>query len=246
MASELVTVCLDGVDGRDYADALTAALARYGEDSDDPRWESQWRVAGGDDGLPLPDGYAMDFRVLVEADLCAGAPRGMLDLDGAWAAAAGAAGRLWDTWQEFAAAYPKARSLEDFYTESATDPVGYDSLRAAADYAAQPVVVAAPFRADGRAPTSEPPSLELDPVGWFGLARGEYAARRAARRLPTAGLLTREGEWLDPDLVRRHGASAAEKMISFFHGRLAYFAHADTYLRGLPPDCFVVRVRVRT
>lgn len=37
MASEIVTVCLDGVDGRDYADALAAALARYDEDSDDPR-----------------------------------------------------------------------------------------------------------------------------------------------------------------------------------------------------------------
>lgn len=245
MSSEIVTVCLDGVDGRDYADALAAALARYDEDSDDPRWESQWRVSGGDGGLPLAVGHAADARVLMVDGVCAGAPRALLDLDGAWAAAAAAAGRLWDAWQEFAAAYPKARSLEDFYADSAADPVGYDSQRAAADYAAQPAVVAAPFLADGRAPTSEPPSLERDPVGWFGLARGEYAERRAARLLPTAGLLTREGEWLDPDQVL-HGASAAESMINDFRYRLAYFARADAYLRGLPPDCFVVRVRVRT
>jgi hypothetical protein len=238
-----VTVCLDGVHGRDYADSLATALARYDEDSDDPRWEAQWRVGG--DGLPLLPGHATDARVLWADGICAGAPRGLLDLDGAWAAAAAAAGRLWDAWQEFVAAYPKARSLEDFYIESAADPVGYDSEQALADYAAQPVVVAAPFWADGRAPGSEPPSLERDPVGWFGLARDEYAERRAARLLPTAGLLTREGEWLDPDQIL-HGASAAEKMLNDFRNRLAYFAHADAYLRGLPSDCFVVRVRVRT
>jgi len=243
VASEIVTVCLDGVDGQDYADALAAALARYDEDSDDPRWEAQWRVGG--DGLPLLAGRSTDARVLWVDGICAGAPRGLLDLDGAWAAAAAAAGRLWDTWQEFAAAYPKGRSLEDLYTESAADPLGYDSERALADYAAQPVVVAAPFRADGRALGSEPPSLDLDPVGWFGLARDEYAERRAARLLPTAGLVTREGEWLDPDQIL-HGASAAEKMLNDFRNRLAYFAHADAYLRGLPPDCFVVRVKVRT
>ena len=152
---------------------------------------------------------------------------------------------MWDAWQEFAAAYPKARSLEDLDTESAADPMGYDSERALADYAAQPVVAAAPFRADGRVPGSEPPSLEHDPVGWFGLARDEYAERRAARLLPTAGLLTREGEWLDPDQILR-GASAAEKMLNDFRNRLAYFAQADAYLRGLSPDCFVVRVRIRT
>ena len=244
MASEVVTACLDGVDGRDHDGALTAALARYGEDSDDPRWESQWRVFGGD-GLPLLAGYATDTRVLMVDGVCAGAPRGLLDLDGAWAGAAAAAGRLWDAWRDFAAAYPKARSLEDFYADSAADPVRYDSGRAAADYAAQPVVSAAPFLADGRAPNPSPPSLELDPVGWFGLVRDEYAERRAARALPTAGLLTREGEWLDPDQLL-HGASPAEAMINAFRNRLAYFAHADAYLRALPPDCFVVRVRVRT
>jgi hypothetical protein len=244
VSSETVTVCLDGVDGRDYADALAAGLARYDEDSDDPRWVSQWRVFAGDDGLPLLGGHVTDARVLIVDELCAGAPRGLLDLDGAWATAAAAAGRLWDAWQEFAAAYPKARSLEDLFTESAADPVGYDSNRALADYATQPVVVAAPFRADGR-PGTEPPSLERDPVGWFGLARDEYAERRAAQLLPTAGLLTREGEWLDPDQVRR-GGSPAEKMLNHFRDRLAYFERADAYLRGLPPDCFVVRVRVRT
>jgi hypothetical protein len=35
-------------------------------------------------------------------------------------------------------------------------------------------------------------------------------------------------------------------MLNRFHDRLAYFARADAYLRWLPPDCFVVRVRVRT
>jgi hypothetical protein len=243
VASEIVTVCLDGVDGRDYADALAAALARYDEDSDDPRWEAQWQVGG--DGLPLTVGRSTDARVLWADGICAGAPRGLLDLDGARAAAAASAGRLWDRWQEFAAAYPKGLSLEDLYTKSAADPVGYDLERALADYAAQPVVMAAPFRADGRAAGSEPPSLEHDPVGWFGLARDEYAERRAARLLPSAGLLTREGEWLDPDQIL-HGASAAEKMLNDFRDRLAYFARADAYLRGLPPDCFVVRVKVRT
>jgi hypothetical protein len=244
VASEIVTVCLDGVDGRDFADALAAALARYDEDSDDPRWEAQWQVSG-DAGLPLLASYAPDARVLMVGDVCAGAARSLLDLDGAWAAAAEAAEHLWDVWHEFAAAYPKARSLEDFYILSAADPVGFDSGRAAAEYKAQPVVAAAPFLADGRAPDAAPPSLDFDPVGWFGLTRDKYAERRAARVLPTAGLLTREGEWLDPDQVLR-GASAAEAMLNDFRYRLAYFARADAYLRGLPPDCFVVRVKVRT
>jgi hypothetical protein len=245
VSSETVTVCLDGVDGRDYADALAAALNRYGEDSADPRWMQEWRVYGDGDGLPLAAGHPPDDpRVLMAEGVCAGAPRGLLDLDGARAAASAGAGRLWDHWQDFAAAYPKARSLEDLYTESAADPVRYDSSRAVADYAAQPVVMAAPFLADGRPPTTAPPSLEFDPVGWFGLTRGEYIQRRAARVLPTAGLLTREGEWLDPDQVL-HGASPAEAMINDFRDRLAYFARADAYLRGLPADCFVVRVRVR-
>ena len=245
MSSELVTVCLDGVDGQDYAGALAAALARYDEDSDDQRWTSQWRVFADDGGLPLAVGHAEDARVLSVNGMCAGAPRGLLDLDGAWAAAAASAGRLWDAWHEFAAAYPKARSLEDLYTESAADPVGYDSQRASDDYAAQPVVLAAPFLADGTAPTPAPPSLERDPVGWFGLTRDEYAKRRAARALPTDGLLTREGDWLDPDQLF-YGASPAEEMINDFRDRQAYFARADAYLRGLPPECFVVRVRVRT
>jgi hypothetical protein len=88
-------------------------------------------------------------------------------------------------------------------------------------------------------------SLEDDPVGWFGLSRGDYMARRAVRRLPTDGLITREGLWLDPDQPRR-GDSAAETMLNWFRDRLDYFAHADAYLRGVPPECFVVRVRVRT
>jgi hypothetical protein len=105
-------------------------------------------------------------------------------------------------------------------------------------------VVAAPFRADGQPAGTAPRSLLYDPVGWFELPRGEYMERRAAQALPTDVLLTREGEWLDPD-ERLHGASAAEAMLNDFRTRLAYFAHADAYLRGLPADCFVVRVRVR-
>jgi hypothetical protein len=245
VSSEIVTVCLDGVDGRDYLDTMTTVLDRFGEEgSDDPRWMQSWRVSGGDDGLPLLDGHAMDTRVLIVDDLCAGAPRGLLDLDGARSTAAEASGRLWDAWQEFAAAYPKARSLEELYTDSAADPEGYNSLQAEAEYSAQPVVAAAPFFADGRARTMEPWSLESDPVGWFGLTRNEYAERRAARTLPTDGLLTREGEWLDPDQPRR-GASSAEKMLNRFRDRLNYFAQADAYLRGLPAECFVVRVKVR-
>jgi hypothetical protein len=117
----------------------------------------RWRIYGDGDGLPLAAGHpADDARVLVADGVCAGAPRGLLDLDGAWAAAAAAAGRLWDAWQEFAAAYPKARSLEDLYTESAADPERYNSEQAAADYMAQPVVVAAPFLA-GRPGRPGPP-----------------------------------------------------------------------------------------
>jgi hypothetical protein len=244
VSSETVTVCLSGVDARDYNDALAAALDRHGEASDDTRWMDTWRVYGGD-GLPLVAGVAVDdARVLSVDGRCAGAPRELLDLDGAGAAAAAAAGRLWDAWHEFAAAYPEARSLEDLYAESAADPARYSSAQAAADYEAQPVVMAAPFLADGRPPGTAPRSLDHDPVGWFGLARGEYMKRRAARALPTDGLLTLEDEWLDPDQPSR-GRSAAEKMLNRFHDRLTYFARADAYLRGLPPDSFVVRVRVR-
>jgi hypothetical protein len=245
VSSETVTVCLDGVDGRDYHDALVAALDRHGEASDDTRWMDTWRVDGRK-GLPPAAGLTRDdSRVLWVDGSCAGAPRGLLDLDGAWAAAAAAAGDLWDAWHEFAAAYPKARSLEQFYTEAAPDPARYSSAQAAADYEAQPVVMAAPFLADGRPPTTAPRSLEYDPVGWFGMTRGEYMDRRAAEALPTDGLLTLDDEWLDPDQPAR-GTSAAAKMLNRFHDRLAYFARADAYLRGLPPDCFVVRVRVRT
>lgn len=247
MASEIVTVCLDGVDGRDYVDALAAALTRFDEDSDDPRWESQWRIASDGDGLPLVPGRpADDGQVLFADGVCVGGPRGRLDFDGTWAAAAAAAGRLWDEWHEFADRYPRARSLEELYARSAADPSRYSMGQAEDDYRAQPVVVAAPFLADGRPPGTEPLSLERDPVGWFGLARGEYMRRRAAQLLPTAGLLTREGEWLDPDQAGMHGASPAETNLNHFRDRLAYFAQADSYLRALPPECFVVRVRVRT
>lgn len=245
MSSEIVTVCLDGADGRDYSTALAAALARFDEDSDDPRWMQSYEITPGPVGLPLLDEYATDPRALIVDGLCAGAPRGLLDMDTARVRAAAEASRLWDQWQQFAAAYPKARSLEEFYSDSAADPSFYDSERAAADYAVQPAVMATPFLADGRPPTGAPPSLELDPVGWFGLGREAYADRRAARALPTDGLLTREGEWLDPDQPRR-GASPAEKMINRFRDRLAYFTRADAYLRGLPSGCFVVRVKVRT
>jgi hypothetical protein len=247
VASEIVTVCLDDVDGRDYVDALSAALARYDEDSDDPRWEAQWRISSDGDGFPFVAGQPLDDgRVLFADGVCVGGPRGRLDFDGAWAAAAAAAGRLWDAWHEFAERYPKARSLEDLYAASAADPAGYGLGLAEADYRRQPVVMAAPFMADGSAPGAQPLSLDRDPVGWFGLPRGDYMQRRAARLLPTAGLITREGEWLDPDRTPWRGASPAESNLNWFRIRLAYYAQADAYLRGLPPECFVVRVRVRT
>jgi hypothetical protein len=192
-------------------------------------------------GQPADDG-----QVLFADGVCVGGPRGRLDFDGAWAAAAAAAGRLWDAWHKFAERYPKARSLEDLYAESAADPTRYRLGLAESEYRAQPVVVAAPFLADGRAPGTEPPHLESDPVGWFGLARGDYMQRSAARLLPTAGLITREGEWLDPDRTPSRGSSPAESNLHWFRIRLAYFAQADAYLRALPPECFVVRVRVRT
>jgi hypothetical protein len=245
VASEIVTVCLDGVDASDYADALAQALARYDEDSDDPRWEAQWRISSDGAGLPP---VAADDRVLFADGVCVGGPRGRLDLDGAWAAFAAEAGRLWDAWHEFADGYPKARSLEELYAESAADPARYGMELAEADYRSQPVVAAAPFLADGQlvAGNPLPLSLERDPVGWFGLSRGDYMRRRAARLLPTAGLLTREGEWLDPDGTPAINASPAAWNLESFRIRLAYYAHADAYLRALPPESFVVRVRVRT
>ncbi|MET0415222.1 MAG: hypothetical protein ABW022_04270 [Actinoplanes sp.] len=255
MAWEIITVCLDPVDRREIDAALAAAMRPYDRNApQDPEdeWGGRWdryRICSFT-RIPVVRGYEDDLR-LVRGDsseravrgYCDGGPRALLDLGAVRDAAAEAAGRQWDEWQQMAAALPPARPLVHF-AETSAETQDYFGREAWQAYHAQPLLTAVAKRYGfTTAPFRRIRNWGDDPVVSFGLSRVEFMALRAREALATDGLLTRSGEWLDPDLLGRSVSGLAGQLDNL-RLRRDYLHFTDLYLMELPPDAVLLHVHI--
>ncbi|MFJ7905389.1 hypothetical protein [Kitasatospora sp. NPDC096204] len=252
MPRDIATVCLDETAADDVTAALTEALAPFAHDAQpvDGRWQGEWdwwHVYGGDGerGLAVRPGHENDPRLIRSpiwldgsprpaqpAHRCDGGPRGLLDLDTERTAAAVAAAREWDDWSAFAARFPPARSLRAMSERGPSAPPAVGSPYQA--FREQPLMRAlvAWRQSDPNAPAW---TRDSDPVWRFGESREQYAHRAAVRVQTTNVLVTLDGRWTDCFEY----APTPEQPIAAD----AYFDFADRYLRELPDDALIVRVR---
>ncbi|MFE0509509.1 hypothetical protein [Streptomyces sp. NPDC058964] len=228
MAKERVTVCVPRCDPGDVPRAIGTVMAPYdynrvfapGEPVVETWWD-YWRIDGRGCEFPVVPGHEDDPRLIrgtgTPSGLCAGGPRGLLDLETPRARAAAEARRAFETWQEFASGYPPARPMSHFWSRYVADPEHYPQARALEDFRTQPAIAA----------LMERPDLEDlvggDPVAHLGNDLDTHVRDAANAALPTPALLTLEGHWLSvagPEGDR----------------------HFNDYLDTLPPDAIVVRV----
>ncbi|MFG2907348.1 hypothetical protein ACGF13_20060 [Kitasatospora sp. NPDC048286] len=252
MPKDIATVCLDGTATDDVTAALTEALAPFAHDVQpvDGRWQGEWdwwHVYGGDGerGLAVRPGHENDPRLIRSpiwldgsprpaqpAHRCDGGPRGVLDLDTERTAAAVAAAREWDTWSEFAARFPPAQPLQ---AKSERSPSGAPAIGLPyQEFREQPLMraLAAWRQSDPNVPAW---AKHSDPVEYFGESREQYAHRAAVRAETTNVLVTLDGRWTD---CFEYAPTPEQPNAAY-----AYFDFADRYLRELPDDAFIVRVR---
>ncbi|MFE9882235.1 hypothetical protein [Streptomyces sp. NPDC005784] len=163
MAGLTVTVCLPRGAADDIDGALTAALAPFDQDSDNPvdrgMWDSR-RIHGGSNGqgFAVVRGYEDDPRLVHDEPAydglpapsapgaCAGGPRALLDLSRPQAASERVAAASWDLWQQMSAVHPPALPLSVFEDRCEKDPHAFpggpwaDGMLAA--YRTQPLIKA--------------------------------------------------------------------------------------------------------
>ncbi|MEV7189194.1 hypothetical protein [Kitasatospora sp. NPDC093102] len=252
MPRDVATVCLKATAADDVTAALTAALTPFAHDVQpvDGRWQGEWdwwHVYGGDGerGLAVRPGHENDLRLIRSptwldgsprpaqpAHRCDGGPRGLLDLDTERTAAAVAAARERDTWSAFAAQFPPAHSLRTIAERSPSGPPAAGSAYQA--FTEQPLMraLAAWRQSDPSAPTW---TKHSDPIGHFAMSREQYAHRTAVRVQTTNVLVTLDGRWTD---CFEYAPTPQQPIAAD-----AYFDFADRYLRELPDDAVIVRVR---
>lgn len=213
------TVFLPPTPPSGIAAALAAALAPYERDNYtrgpyDPSatWD-RWKEARDGAGFPLlPRG--LDRLRLGRRRVAFAAPKSAIDFaaerDGAVRHAAGE----FDAWAKLTAAYPDARPLIDF-----------DSQTAWLDQpAVQAVAVAA---ATQRHPYFTFPFLLADPVATLGDGRDAHLARAGARALSTYVYITLTGEWFSEET-----GDADQHALAL-----------SSYLESVAPDTILARVR---
>ncbi|MHA6759044.1 hypothetical protein [Streptacidiphilus sp. PAMC 29251] len=171
---------------------------------------------------------------------CDGAPRGLLDLDGMRAISAADAEATWVVWARLAAEHPPAEPLSAFLSRhgaTANDRSPQADL-AKRDHLAQPLVQAlAQYAISGEDKHYPNMFATMDPVAQFACGREKYVERTAVFAVPTAVLLTLDGQWTATWNARplgefRPGESEAS----------AYWRLADAYLRGLDDDVLIVQL----
>jgi hypothetical protein len=272
-----IVVCLAPDAAGDVVAAIDAAMAPFeamqGFPAERDQWES-WSVVGGSDGtgFRIVPGAEDDPRLIHDQPhwdggprpgmpgMCAGGPRGILDLTSDGAEAAAAAGQLWDLFHALRGELPPALPLAHFMALP-EHQVPYVPVGRAADgtyrlmpdpgwqaaqrqYHAQPLVRrlrAAPCFAEGV--VAELPEM----LPWFDLPRQEYVDRRfeAARR--GSELLTLDGWWIELGYPPVHGACESRAACTHRAGMTEPWTREAmaTYLERLPDDVVVVRLRCK-
>ncbi|MFI2352922.1 hypothetical protein ACH492_39300 [Streptomyces sp. NPDC019443] len=262
MAKLRVTVCLPAEAADDPQAALTAALAPFDMDSDNPvdrgMWD-HWTILGGSDGtgFAVTPGHWDDPRLIHDMPgwegtpllsapgVCAGGPRGLLDFTRPMTAAERARGASWDLWQELSATHPPAVPLSDFLDRWETDPQAFlgdkygDAMFAA--YREQPLI---------KAYLDHPFSLGLGelyfpnptehPVIAFEGDRADYLRPAADQDWWHRDVLTVDGWWIEPSGHTVHGACDPQECP---HTAPAVGPETEQYLHSLPEDTLLIRLR---
>ncbi|WP_432969072.1 hypothetical protein [Dactylosporangium sp. CA-233914] len=234
----------------------------------------RWSIRGGSDGFGFRvlAGMENDPRLIHDqphwrlgpqpslAGMCAGGPRGLLDLAGPGAEAEIAAGQLWDLFHQLRGELPATLPRDHFVALPENQvphmPVGRDAegeycllpdpgqRQAEQQYGAQPLIRrlhAAPFFAAGvvgRLPEMLP---------WFALPREEYVARRAEEALRRSELLTLDGWWIELNYEPVHGACHSLAACPHRAGRSEPWTRAEmaAYLEHLPDDVIIVQLHCK-
>ena len=223
MATLFVTVCLPPAASQYLVQALDTVLEPFQSMQGHPAgrdiWDA-WRISGGSNGwgFHVRPGLEHDPRLIhdhpgyygeplpSEPGMCAGGPRGLLDLDTPHRQVTLAAEQAWDLWHELAAEYPPVRTFTDYFRE---ETVSWDRAREL--YLDQPII--REFHriilgSTGRYPISTllhllTPDLGavlgMLPEGMPELARDrtEYIQWQVAHHARRTDLLTLDGWWID-------------------------------------------------
>jgi len=234
MTNARVTVCVTVPDGQPVAEAVAAALAPFdmADDPENGRWDG-WSINAGDRTLPVLADRAADPRIVRMSDpppdRCDGAPRGLLDFTADRAAARARAETDWAQWHRVAAAHPAGRSLRELMRHH---PV----VEARRLHMAQPVIQA--YLAEHHLDPDRFLFQDFsDPIGHYGDDPAAYVRHRVARVAPTEELLRLDGVWTDD---ADFGDQADESRWD------RYYPAADAYIDALPPDVYIIRVRIHS
>ncbi|MGI5176207.1 hypothetical protein ACQEVZ_07765 [Dactylosporangium sp. CA-152071] len=276
MAGLSIVVCLPPDSVADVVAALDSVMAPFeamrGFAPERDQWE-RWSIRGGSDGFGfrvLP-GMEHDPRLIHDephwqhgpqpslAGMCAGGPRGLLDLAGPVADAEIAAGRLWDLFHQLRGEMPTVLPLEHFRTLPENQvrymPVGgnpeqyplqpnHNLTQALQQYRAQPLIQqlrAAPCFSAGV--VRELPDM----LPWFALPREEYVAQRAEDALRQSELLTLDGWWIERNYLPVHGACESLDTCPHRADRSEPWTRAEmaAYLEHLAEDVIIVQLHCK-
>jgi hypothetical protein len=275
MAGMTVCVCLPAAAGDDIVAAVGAAMAPFELMCVDAveRWcWDSWRICGGHDGhgfwvvagaehserLIHDQPHRLDGEQPSRPGMCAGGPRGLLDLHRRAADAERAAGEVWDLVQRLRTELPPVLPREhfvalpenqlppvpgNFVKQEVGPPMNRGVLQAWEQYDDQPIMCelrASPYWPAGELWSNRPP--------WsFDLSRDEYVAICVDESVRWFCLLTLDGWWVDPQYPFDppvHGACDSWAACTHREGMTEPWTWEDieAYLDRLPDDVIIVRL----
>ncbi|WP_224280577.1 hypothetical protein [Streptomyces sp. LS1784] len=267
MAGIRVVACLPAAARDDLVTALGQAVAPF-EMYANPQWRSiwdWWAIRGGSDGsgFSARPGFH-DSTQLIHDDprsdgtplpslpgMCAGGPRGLLDLTDfralskRMATVRARAGDPWDLWHRLAPEHPPMLPWSTLRARHFEDPQGYPTERMWADFTTQPLLQA--FVAD---PLSQIP--ELGDILWLHNQIGLVAAldgdradfvRRVTARIQQPDLLTLDGWWIEDGDSPVHGICEDWGTCPHLEDGWHYQHDIGGYLDALADDVLLIKLK---
>ena len=273
MAHYSVTVCLPPEAAADLDAALATALAPFGE-ATELEWDfgflwDSWRIGGSsdhfgfwirpgctDDPLLIHDGPDRRSGAprLSAPGMCAGGPRGLIDLSEEPELPRALAMEAWEVWRRLSKQYPPALPMGFIRRRIQPDPrrrADEDLVRA--EYEAQPLIsafkAAHPFGGlDPQRYSSEIQFMPGDTSPWGQTQTAEGFAHRVVDQCLGGGdLLTLDGWWIEFDGAAHHGTcgSACPHRPEAFNdarGNANITTGRWRHLAATSPDTLLVRI----
>ncbi len=274
MAHYSVTVCLPPEAATDLDAALATALAPFGEAATELDWDfgalwDNWRIAGSSDhfGFWIRPGCTDDPRLIHDGPdwrtgaprlsvpgMCAGGPRGLIDLSEEPELPRALAMEAWEVWHRLSEQYPRALPMVFIRRRIQPDPrqpADEDLVRA--EYEAQPLIqafkAAHPFGGlDPQRYSSEIHFMPGDRSPWGQTQTAEgFAYRVVDQCLGGGDLLTLDGWWIESDGAAHHGTCGSgcphrPEAFNDARGNANITTGRWRYLEATPPDTLLVRI----